>query len=55
MPSEQTSDMKFEIGYVLFIDIVGYSKLLINEQRALVDTLSRIDPRFQKLCQEKPK
>ncbi len=32
MPSEQTSDVKFEIGHVLFIDIVGYSKLLISEQ-----------------------
>ena len=33
MPSESSSDVKFEIGHVLFIDIVGYSKLLINEQR----------------------
>jgi hypothetical protein len=32
MPSESGSDVKFEIGHVLFIDIVGYSKLLINEQ-----------------------
>ena len=29
---ESASDVKFEIGHVLFIDIVGYSKLLINEQ-----------------------
>ena len=28
-----SSDVKFEIGHVLLIDIVGYSKLLINEQR----------------------
>ena len=27
---------------MLFIDIVGYSKLLINQQRALLDTLNRI-------------
>ena len=33
MPSEQSSDSKFEIGHVLFIDIVGYSKLLIEEQK----------------------
>jgi len=26
----------------LFIDIVGYSKLLINEHRALLDTLNQI-------------
>jgi hypothetical protein len=24
----QSSDLKFEIGHVLFLDIVGYSKLL---------------------------
>jgi hypothetical protein len=30
MPSESSSDVKFEIGHVLFIDIVGYSKLLIK-------------------------
>jgi class 3 adenylate cyclase len=29
MPTELSSDVKFEIGHVLFIDIVGYSKLLI--------------------------
>ena len=32
MPSQQSPDVKFEIGHVLFIDIVGYSKLLINQQ-----------------------
>ena len=26
------SDLKLEIGHVLYIDIVGYSKLLISEQ-----------------------
>jgi hypothetical protein len=31
MPSERSSDVKFDIGHVLFIDIVGYSKLLISE------------------------
>ena len=34
MPSASPSDVKFEIGHVLFIDIVGYSKLLISEQSA---------------------
>ena len=28
MPNEHSDDLKFEIGHVLFIDIVGYSKLL---------------------------
>ena len=32
MPSERSPDVKFEIGHVLFIDIVGYSKLLNTEQ-----------------------
>jgi hypothetical protein len=31
MPSEHSSDVKFENGHVLFIDIVGYSKLLMND------------------------
>jgi hypothetical protein len=30
MSSESPSDVKFEIGHVLFSDIVGYSKLFIN-------------------------
>jgi hypothetical protein len=38
MQSEQSSDVKFEIGHVLFIDIVGYSKLLITEQSELLQT-----------------
>ena len=31
MTADFSSDVKFEIGHVLFIDIVGYSKGLINE------------------------
>ena len=31
MPTDHPPEVKFEIGHVLFIDIVGYSKLLINE------------------------
>ena len=40
--SEQSSDIRFEIGHVLFIDIVGYSKLLINEQSEQIQTLREI-------------
>jgi len=36
------SDVKFEIGHVLFIDIVGYSKLNIHEQSAQLETLKQI-------------
>src|SRR3989454_3695622 len=42
MPTEHSSDVKFEIGHVLFIDIVGYSKLLINEQSDQLQKLKQI-------------
>src|SRR5438094_9118232 len=42
MPSEHPADVKFEIGHVLFIDIVGYSKLLITEQSDQLQTLKQI-------------
>src|SRR5437879_3616045 len=42
MPSEHSSEVKFEIGHVLFIDIVGYSKLLINEQSDQIQKLKEI-------------
>jgi len=41
-PSSQSSELKFEIGHVLFIDIVGYSKLLITEQSDQLQTLKEI-------------
>ena len=41
-PPEHSSNVKFEIGHVLFIDIVGYSKLLINEQRDQIQKLKQI-------------
>ena len=40
--SAQSSELKFEIGHVLFIDIVGYSKLLINEQSEQIQKLKEI-------------
>src|SRR5947209_10851867 len=42
MPNEHPSEVKFEIGHVLFIDIVGYSKLLITEQSDQLQTLRQI-------------
>src|ERR1700739_1439750 len=42
MPNEPGTDVKFEIGHVLFIDIVGYSKLLITEQSDQLQTLKAI-------------
>ena len=40
-PGEKT-DLFFEIAYLLFIDFVGYSKLLVNEQVELMQELNRI-------------
>src|ERR1700758_1436402 len=42
MPSDGPSELKFEIGHVLFIDIVGYSKLLISEQSDQLQKLKEI-------------
>jgi len=42
MPSGASSEVKFEIGHVLFIDIVGYSKLLITEQSERIQKLKGI-------------
>src|SRR5207245_8493292 len=42
MPTEVKKEIQLEIGNVLFTDIVGYSKLTINQQRALVERLNEI-------------
>src|SRR6266480_871074 len=42
MASTSPSGVKLEIGHVLFIDIVGYSKLLITEQSELLRRLTDI-------------
>jgi tetratricopeptide (TPR) repeat protein/class 3 adenylate cyclase len=42
MTPDSPSQLKFEIGHVLFVDIVGYSKLLINEQSDQLATLKAI-------------
>jgi tetratricopeptide (TPR) repeat protein len=40
MAAETDADPKLELGHVLFIDIVGYSKLLINDQSASLRLLN---------------
>jgi TolB-like protein/class 3 adenylate cyclase/Tfp pilus assembly protein PilF len=42
MSSEVKKEIQLEIAHVLFIDIVGYSKLSINQQRAVVDELTEV-------------
>ena len=41
-PAEQTPDLQLEIAHVLLIDVVGYSKLLVNEQIELLQELNQI-------------
>jgi TolB-like protein/class 3 adenylate cyclase/Tfp pilus assembly protein PilF len=42
MPAETKKEIGLEIAHVLFIDIVGYSKLLIDEQRDYLHTLNEV-------------
>src|SRR4029077_15859046 len=42
MPTEVKKEIELEIAYVLFIDIVGYSKLVTSEQRRLLELLHQI-------------
>ena len=42
MSAEVKKEIQIEIAHVLFIDIVGYSKLLINEQHELLQELNQI-------------
>src|SRR2546427_3274382 len=42
MPIQIKNEIQLEIAHVLFIDIVGYSKLLISDQHARVEELNRI-------------
>src|SRR6185503_1996200 len=42
MTPEPDNQLRLEIGHVLFIDIVGYSKLLIEEQRERLRQLTEI-------------
>src|SRR5881392_3381628 len=42
MADDQKTKLRLEIAHVLFIDIVGYSKLLINEQSEQIQTLRKI-------------
>jgi TolB-like protein/class 3 adenylate cyclase/Tfp pilus assembly protein PilF len=41
-PAEPTPDLQLEIGHLLLIDVVGYSKLLVNEQIELLQALKQI-------------
>src|SRR5438105_8227518 len=42
VPPESDDNLRLQIGHVLFIDIVGYSKLLIEEQKERLNQLTEI-------------
>ena len=42
MASEIKKRIELEIVHVLFLDIVGYSKSLTNEQHTLIDQLNQV-------------
>jgi TolB-like protein/Tfp pilus assembly protein PilF len=42
MSAKLKSDPHLEIAHILFIDLVGYSKLLVNEQRAVIEELNQL-------------
>jgi len=42
MAPEITKEIQLEIAHVLFIDIVGYSKLSVKDQHAAVEQLNQI-------------
>src|SRR5437868_9525879 len=51
MAAGAKKEIQLEIAHVLFIDIVGYSKLSVNDQRAAVEELNQIvraSEQFQK-------
>src|SRR5438874_933723 len=51
MSTEIKKEIQLEIAHVLFVDIVGYSKLWINQQRAVVNELTEVvsaSDQFQK-------
>src|SRR5215471_2976092 len=48
MPAEVKKEIELEIAHVLFLDIVGYSKLSVNEQHAQVEELNEI----VRLCEQ---
>jgi TolB-like protein/class 3 adenylate cyclase/Tfp pilus assembly protein PilF len=51
MAAEVNKEIELEIAHVLFLDIVGYSKLSVNEQHGRVDELNgivRVSEQFQK-------
>src|SRR5206468_5668320 len=51
MPAMQESQLHLETAHILFLDVVGYSKLLVNEQREVLQQINEVvrgSPQFRK-------
>src|ERR1700751_4721160 len=57
MSTDVKKEIELEIAYVLFIDIVGYSKLVTAEQRRLLELLNHIvrDSEHFRAAEAKPR
>src|SRR5438477_9763321 len=42
MPAKLRADLLLETAHILFLDVVGYSKLLVNEQREVLQQLNEV-------------
>ena len=42
MSADRKPDLHLEIAHVLFMDVVGFSKLLINDQSEILEQLNRL-------------
>jgi adenylate cyclase len=42
MSAERKQDLHLEIAHVLFMDVVGFSKLLINDQSEILEQLNQL-------------
>jgi hypothetical protein len=51
MGDDEKTKPRLEIGHVLFIDIVGYSKLLTNEQSEALQELNQIVRNTEAVCE----
>src|SRR5437763_16989483 len=50
MPSQTGTSVRLQIGHVLFMDLVGYSTLLLDEQRQYMDQLPEIVRGTEQVC-----
>jgi len=50
MPAESQASVQLQIGHVLFMDLVGYSMLLLDEQRQFQEQLTEIVRGTEQVC-----